>query len=93
MKPLKSFTGAMTTEQVKKVEEVTSNMVKENRKVYAKESNLALAKTIQGLRAMFEETYPDPVRIISMGIPVEDLEKDPLSPAALQTSVEFCGGT
>lgn len=85
--------GAMTTEQVKKVEEVTSNMVKENRKVYAKESNLALAKTIQGLRAMFEETYPDPVRIISMGIPVEDLEKDPLSPAALQTSVEFCGGT
>lgn len=80
-------------EQIKKVEEITCDMIKENEKVYAKESNLALAKTIQGLRAMFEETYPDPVRIVSIGIPVEDLEKDPLGPGALQTSVEFCGGT
>ena len=85
--------GAMTAEQVKKVEEITNSMIKENRKVYAKESNLALAKTIQGLRAMFEETYPDPVRVVSIGIPVEDLEKDPLSSSATQTSVEFCGGT
>lgn len=83
----------MTADQVKKVEEITKSVVKENRKVYAKESSLALAKTIQGLRAMFEETYPDPVRIVSIGIPVEDLEKDPLGPSALQTSVEFCGGT
>ncbi|XP_043251485.1 alanine--tRNA ligase, cytoplasmic isoform X1 [Colletes gigas] len=85
--------GAMTAEQVKEVEEITNKMIKEKKKVYTKESNLALAKTIQGLRAMFEETYPDPVRIVSIGIPVEDLEKDPLSPAAMQTSVEFCGGT
>lgn len=83
----------MTAEQVRKVEEIASNMIKGNKKIYAKESNLALAKTIQGLRAMFEETYPDPVRVVSIGIPVEDLEKDPLSSAALQTSVEFCGGT
>ncbi|XP_043590189.1 alanine--tRNA ligase, cytoplasmic isoform X1 [Bombus pyrosoma] len=85
--------GAMTAEQVRKVEEITINIIKGNKKIYAKESNLALAKTIQGLRAMFEETYPDPVRVVSIGIPVEDLEKDPLSSAALQTSVEFCGGT
>ncbi|KAK9307987.1 hypothetical protein QLX08_001892 [Tetragonisca angustula] len=85
--------GAMTAEQIRKVEEIVNNMIKENKKVYAKESNLAQAKTIQGLRAMFEETYPDPVRIVSLGIQVEDLEKDPLSPGALQTSVEFCGGT
>ncbi|XP_076172358.1 alanine--tRNA ligase, cytoplasmic isoform X3 [Ptiloglossa arizonensis] len=85
--------GAMTTNQVKEVEEITNKMIKEKKKIYAKESNLALAKTIQGLRAMFEETYPDPVRIVSIGIPIEDLEKDPLSSAAIQTSVEFCGGT
>ncbi|XP_053990483.1 alanine--tRNA ligase, cytoplasmic isoform X1 [Hylaeus volcanicus] len=85
--------GAMTSEQVKEVEEITNKMIKEKRKVYAKESNLALARTIQGLRAMFEETYPDPVRVVSIGIPVEDLENNPLSPAAMQTSVEFCGGT
>lgn len=85
--------GPMTTEQVKNTENITADMIKENKKIYAKESNLALAKTIQGLRAMFEETYPDPVRVISMGIPVHDLEKNPLSPGALETSVEFCGGT
>lgn len=85
--------GAMTADQVRKTEEITMNIVRENKKVYAKESSLALAKTIQGLRAMFEETYPDPVRIVSIGVPVENLEKDPLAPHALHTSVEFCGGT
>lgn len=90
---LLNLLGPMTTEQVKNTENITADMIKENKKIYAKESNLALAKTIQGLRAMFEETYPDPVRVISMGIPVHDLEKNPLSPGALETSVEFCGGT
>ncbi|XP_012347711.1 alanine--tRNA ligase, cytoplasmic isoform X2 [Apis florea] len=85
--------GAMTTEQIRKVEEITNNIINENKMVYAKECNLGLAKTIQGLRAMFEETYPDPVRVVSIGIPVEDLEKNPLSSGALKTSVEFCGGT
>ena len=87
------FIGAMTTEQIRKVEEITNNIINENKMVYAKECNLGLAKTIQGLRAMFEETYPDPVRVVSIGIPVEDLEKNPLSSDALKTSVEFCGGT
>lgn len=83
----------MTGEQLKNTELFTNDMIQANKKIYAKESNLAIAKTIQGLRAMFEETYPDPVRVVSMGIPVENLEKDPLSTAALETSVEFCGGT
>lgn len=83
----------MTGPQLKETEVLTSKLITNNDKIYAKESNLALAKTIRGLRAMFEETYPDPVRVVSMGIPIEDLEKNPLSPAALETSVEFCGGT
>lgn len=78
---------------MKNTEIFTNDIIQANKKIYAKESNLAVAKTIQGLRAMFEETYPDPVRVVSMGIPVENLEKDPLSTAALETSVEFCGGT
>ncbi|XP_048508528.1 alanine--tRNA ligase, cytoplasmic isoform X2 [Athalia rosae] len=85
--------GAMTVEQVKQTEIYTKQLIERNQPIYAKESSLAIAKTIQGLRAMFEETYPDPVRIISIGVPVEELEKNPLSPAGTQTSVEFCGGT
>ncbi|KAG8037399.1 hypothetical protein G9C98_005609, partial [Cotesia typhae] len=73
--------------------ELCVDLIENNRKIYARESKLGLAKTIQGLRAMFEETYPDPVRIVSMGVPIEELEKNPLGPAAMTTSVEFCGGT
>ncbi|KAF7994135.1 hypothetical protein HCN44_011404 [Aphidius gifuensis] len=85
--------GAMTPLQVKNTEIHTNQMVHDNKKIYAKESKLGIAKTIQGLRAMFEETYPDPVRIVSMGIPIEELEKNPQSLDATKTSVEFCGGT
>lgn len=61
--------------------------------VYAMEAPLAAAKAIQGLRAVFDETYPDPVRVVSIGIPVTDLLSDPDSPAGSLTSIEFCGGT
>ena len=29
---------------------------------------------------MFDETYPDPVRVVTVGVPVDDLVKDPNSP-------------
>nr|CAD7407363.1 unnamed protein product [Timema poppensis] len=85
--------GAMSAAQVKAAELETNAMIARNEPVYAKESSLAVAKTIQGLRAVFEETYPDPVRIVSVGIPVERLEEDPAGPAGTKTSIEFCGGT
>ncbi|KAK3908980.1 Alanine--tRNA ligase, cytoplasmic [Frankliniella fusca] len=85
--------GAMTVDQVKKTEEESKKLISKNEEVFAKESNLAIAKTVRGLRAVFEETYPDPVRIVSIGIPVEKLEADPNSPAGNGTSIEFCGGT
>ncbi|XP_078067269.1 alanine--tRNA ligase, cytoplasmic [Mustelus asterias] len=85
--------GAMSTKDIKKSEEITSKMIQEAKPIYAKDSPLAAAKAIQGLRAVFDETYPDPVRVVSVGIPVEDLLADPSGPAGSVTSVEFCGGT
>lgn len=85
--------SALSTEAIKNAELCSNEVIKKNEQVFAKESNLAVAKTIKGLRAVFEETYPDPVRIVSVGVPVEQLESDPFGPAALNTSVEFCGGT
>ncbi len=84
---------AMTVEQVKKTELIANELISKNEPVYAKETPLALAKAIQGLRAVFDETYPDPVRVVSIGIPVETLTADPNGPAGTKTSIEFCGGT
>ena len=73
--------------------QIANQMISKNEEVFAKDASLAVAKTIQGLRAVFDETYPDPVRVVSIGIPVTTLEKDPTGPAGAQTSIEFCGGT
>ena len=83
----------MTTAEVKQCESVAQEMINKNEEVYAKQASLAEAKSIVGLRAVFGETYPDPVRVVSIGVPVEKLLTDLSTPYANTTSVEFCGGT
>lgn len=84
---------AMTVQEVKKAEQIVNEVASKNEVVYAKEAPLVLAKAIQGLRAIFDETYPDPVRVVSIGMPVEELIADPMGPGGSMTSIEFCGGT
>ncbi|XP_073233426.1 alanine--tRNA ligase, cytoplasmic-like [Porites lutea] len=83
--------GAMTTEQIKNTELTSQDIVSRNMPVFATEVTLAVAKDIQGLRAIFEEVYPDPVRVLSIGSSFADLQEDPQ--AGYKYSVEFCGGT
>lgn len=83
--------GAMTTEQVKNTELTSQDIVSRNMTVFAQEVALALAKDIQGIRAIFEEVYPDPVRVVSIGSSFDELQEDPQ--AGYKYSVEFCGGT
>ena len=40
-----------------------------------------------------EQVYPDPVRILSLGVAVDQLMEDPTGPWAIDNSVELCGGT
>ncbi|KAK7478207.1 hypothetical protein BaRGS_00030568 [Batillaria attramentaria] len=85
--------GAMKVKEVQTAEEIVNKMAAKNEEVYARETALAVAKSIQGLRAVFDEVYPDPVRVVSVGISVEQLEADPMGPGGSITTVEFCGGT
>jgi alanyl-tRNA synthetase len=84
---------ALTSVQLAAVEVETRKAIEAKLPVYEKEVSLADAMEIQGLRAMFGEKYPDPVRMISVGAPIEALISDPKSGEATKYSVEFCGGT
>eukprot|EP00729_Bicosta_minor_P002701 gene2701-16136_t len=84
---------ALTTEQLAAVEVETRKAIDAGYPVYEKEVPLADAMEIQGLRAMFGEKYPDPVKMISIGAEINALVSNPKSGEATKYSVEFCGGT
>eukprot|EP00899_Mesostigma_viride_P001732 jgi/Mesvir1/1155/Mv17662-RA.1 len=88
-----SYSKPVEPEALGKVEAIVRKAVAEKLPVYAKETPLADAKRIMGLRAVFGETYPDPVRVVSVGQPVDALLKDPENPLWNGYSIEFCGGT
>ncbi|PAV57350.1 hypothetical protein WR25_00301 [Diploscapter pachys] len=88
-----TYKQAMNPKQVKEAEEICQTVIETRKDVFAKETPLSQAKEINGLRAMFDEAYPDPVRVVCVGTPVEELLKDPQSELGLNTTVEFCGGT
>ncbi len=46
---------ALTSDQIKKAEDLSNEMIHRNESVYAKNAPLAQAKAINGLRAVFEE--------------------------------------
>ena len=54
---------------------------------------LDLAREIEGVRAVFGETYPNPVRVVSIGMDIDSMLAEPKKQEWRQYSVEFCGGT
>ncbi|KAG6905576.1 hypothetical protein DXG01_001872 [Tephrocybe rancida] len=79
--------------ELAKIESMSVDWIKKNVHVFSKELDLRTAHKIPGLRAVFGETYPDPVRVVTLEFDVEDIAADVENPRWRSTSVEFCGGT
>ena len=79
--------------ELERIERMSIDWIKKNVKVFSKDLTLPLAQKIPGLRAVFGEVYPDPVRVVSLEYDVDDIAKDVENPKWRSTSIEFCGGT
>ena len=79
--------------ELAKIEQISNDWIKKNVKVYSKALDLKSAQKIPGLRAVFGEAYPDPVRVVSLEYDVDEISKDIENPKWRNTSIEFCGGT
>jgi len=85
-----SHAKPVSLEELLKIEQIVEGEIQAQHEVYTSLLPLAQAKTIAGIRAVFGEAYPDPVRVVSVGRPIEELT----NPAgASKVSAEFCGGT
>ena len=88
----------VTEKELKNITDISEKYIQDDKEVFTSIANLTIAKEIKGVRAVSGETYPDPVRVVSIGIPVHELVSDVVGESKLMDepwkySVEFCGGT
>jgi alanyl-tRNA synthetase len=76
-----------------KIEDICTEYIRQSCPVYSKDVPLVIAREIAGVRAVFGETYPDPVRVVSVGVEVDDILKNVKDEGWNKVSIEFCGGT
>ena len=88
-----SHKSGIALPELRKIEDISNDWIKRDVPVYSRELPLDLAQKIPGLRAVFGEAYPDPVRVVTLEFDVAEMAKDIENPKWRSTSVEFCGGT
>ncbi|GAB4831641.1 hypothetical protein Ancab_005652 [Ancistrocladus abbreviatus] len=93
LKPLLIARKPVQNEELRKIETIINHQIKAELDVYAKRVTLSDAKRINGLRAVFGEIYPDPIRVVSIGKKVDHLLADPDNAEWLSYSAKLCGGT
>ena len=76
----------LTFEQIRQIERYVNEIIQADQPVRAVVKPLALAREIPGVRAVFGEKYPDPVRVVIVGTQSPEH-------VTSEHSAEFCGGT
>ncbi|XP_035492539.1 alanine--tRNA ligase, mitochondrial [Scophthalmus maximus] len=84
-----SVKGSLSVSQLQQVEQCVNDVISANQTVHSQELPLHTARSIRGLRTV-DEVYPDPVRVVSVAVPLSELLDDNTD---RRTSVELCCGT
>jgi alanyl-tRNA synthetase len=88
-----SHKAQIKVDDLRKIEDMSNAYIRQNSKIYSKDVDLDAARQIAGVRAVFGETYPNPVRVVSLGMDIDTMLADPKKEEWRKYSVEFCGGT
>ncbi|KTW30733.1 alanine-tRNA ligase [Pneumocystis carinii B80] len=88
-----SYNSKISMSDLEKIEDMCNSFILGDYSLYYKEIDLNLAKKIQGIRTLSGEAYPDPVRVVSIGVDLNEVMKSPILPKWMDYSIELCGGT
>jgi len=88
-----SHNKPIEVDEMRKIEEICNREIQKANTIHYREVALKKAEAINGLRAVFGEKYPDPVRVVSVGPSIDNLLNDAQTPWGMDASIEFCGGT
>ena len=88
-----SHPKALNDAEIAKVEQLVNKQIAAKLTVYDRVVPQEEALKINGLRAVFGEKYPEEVRVMSIGKPVDELLAQPDNADWRKLSIEFCGGT
>jgi len=85
--------GPISPTDLGQMEEIVGLAIQQDLPVHADLVQQDKALDINGLRAVFGEKYPNPVRVVSIGAAIDEMVANPNDGAWRGYSVELCGGT
>ena len=90
-----SHNKALDTDELEEVEALVNGVIEKDDPVQRALVPLDEAMKIESLRAVFGENYPDPVRVVAVGLgedTLDDVRKDPTNDKWRAASIELCKG-
>ena len=88
-----SHNKAIEDDEIQRIEALVQEQIAAAAPVCTEVVDQADARGINTLRAVFGETYPDKVRVVSAGAAVDEMMSAPQDDRWMKHAVEFCGGT
>ncbi|KAJ7902662.1 tRNA synthetases class II (A)-domain-containing protein [Mycena olivaceomarginata] len=85
--------GPLALAELSKIEASNLRLINQDMQVFSAVVGLDKAMKIPGVRAVFGESYPDPVRVVAIGRSLDEILADIDNSQWRDISVELCGGT